>query len=182
MSRAIDDLLHEHDAILFALGILDDMVQRVSSGQPSSTDDIAAFLGFLKEFADKCHHGKEEGFLFPALTAAGIPEQGGPVGVMLHEHAQGREAIAQMEASLHPTLDLARFTSAARGYADLLRAHIDKENTILFPMAEKALLSQQLDELFEKFEGHEENVIGAGRHEELHGLLKGLRQKYRTEA
>lgn len=181
MSRAIDDLLHEHDAILFALGILDDMEQRVSSGQPTSTEDIAAFLGFLKEFADKCHHGKEEGFLFPALTAAGISLQGGPVGVMLHEHAQGREAIAQMEVSLHPTLDPARFSSAARGYADMLRAHIDKENNILFPMAEKALSARQLDELFDQFEGHEENVIGAGRHEELHGRLKGLHNKYAAQ-
>lgn len=44
--------------------------------------------------------GNEESFLFQALTAAGIPEQGGPAGGMLHEHPQGREAIAQMEASL----------------------------------------------------------------------------------
>ncbi len=82
---------------------------------------------------------------------------------------------------MHPTLDPARFTSAARGYA-VLRTHIDKENNILFPMAEKALSAQQLDELFEQFEGHEDNVIGAGRHEELHGLLKGLREKYRAQA
>ncbi len=183
MSRAIDDLMHEHEAILMALGILHDMDQQFAAGQ-SPADmkvDLAAFIGFLKEFADKCHHGKEEGFLFPAMTAAGVPDQGGPVGAMLSEHAQGREWIRQMDASLQPSLDAARFSSAAHGYTDLLRSHIKKENEILFPMAEKVLSPEKLDELFEAFEGHEENVIGAGRHEELHGLLKGLRTKYQTK-
>jgi hemerythrin-like domain-containing protein len=37
-------------------------------------------MGFLKEFADKRHHGKEEGILFPALVEADIPEKGGHIG------------------------------------------------------------------------------------------------------
>ena len=104
MSQAIDDLMHEHEAILFALKILEAIGQRLDAGRPTDSEDIAAFIGFLKEFADKCHHGKEEGILFPALVAAGIPEQGGPIGVLLAEHVQGRDWIRQMEASLHPAL------------------------------------------------------------------------------
>jgi len=52
------------------------------------TKDMHDFIGFLKEFADKCHHGKEEGLLFPALIQAGLPEKGGPIGVMLADHAR----------------------------------------------------------------------------------------------
>lgn len=184
MSRAIDDLKHEHDAILVALGILQDMDQQLTAGQGRADmkADLSAFIGFLKEFADKCHHGKEEGFLFPAMTAAGIQDEGGPVGAMLNEHAQGREWIRQMDASLQPTLDAARFSSAARGYTELLRSHIQKENEILFPMAEKALTPQKLDALFEAFENHEATVMGPGRHEELHALLKSMRAKYRSPA
>ena len=64
-----------------------------------------AFIGFLKEFADKCHHGKEEGLLFPAMVAAGIPDKGGPIGVMLAEHTQGRQFIRDMEESLSTVVD-----------------------------------------------------------------------------
>ncbi len=190
MSRATDDLRHEHDAILAALGILQNMDQQLNAGQTTASAataelsaDIQAFIGFLKEFADKCHHGKEEGILFPTMTAAGSPGHGGQgasVGDLLKEHEQGRERIKQMEASLQPKLDAARFSSAARGYAEVLRSHIQKENEILFPLADKTLSPEKLDELFEAFEAHEENVIGAGRHEELHGMLKGLREKYRV--
>ncbi len=182
MSRAIDDLMNEHDAILSALKILRAIAQRVAAGQPTEAEDIAAFIGFLKEFADKCHHGKEEGILFPALVSAGLPEQGGPVGVMLDEHAQGREWIRQMASSLAPALDAAAFTRAAQAYDSLLQAHIQKENNILFPMADKLLSAGQLEEIYEAFEAHEAHVIGAGRHEQLHALLKNLKGKYLTAA
>ena len=182
MSRPIDDLMHEHEAIRFALQILENFERRIASGQAVETDDLAAFLGFLKEFADKCHHGKEEGILFPALVAAGVSQQGGPVDVMLDEHVQGRRWIAQMEASLSPRLDLDGFAKAARGYREMLLAHIQKENEVLFPMAERVLPPEELELIFARFEAHEAQVIGAGRHDQLHALLKGLRAKYMPAA
>jgi hemerythrin-like domain-containing protein len=177
MSRAIDDLKHEHDAILSALGILDAMTGKLGGKKPPTSDDLRGFLGFLKEFADKCHHGKEEGILFPAMVKAGIPEQGGPVGQMLAEHAEGRKLIKAMEAAADP-VDARAFAEAAGGYAGLLRSHIAKENQVLFPIAERTLPAPELDGIFERFEQHEETVIGHGRHEELHALLKDLKRRY----
>ena len=177
MSKAIDDLRHEHDAILSALGILDAMAGRLGGKKSPTGDDLRGFIGFLKEFADKCHHGKEEGILFPAITKAGIPEQGGPVGQMLAEHAEGRKLIKAMEAAVDP-LDGRAFAEAAAGYAGLLRSHITKENQVLFPIAERTIPAPELDVIFEHFEQHEETVIGHGRHEELHALLKDLKRRY----
>lgn len=178
MSKAIEELRHDHDAILSSLSILDAMVGKLGKPDAPSADALKSYLGFLKEFADKCHHGKEEGILFPALTGAGLPSQGGPVGVMLHEHVEGRELIQQMEKAAAGSVNAAAFSAAARGYAELLRAHIAKENDVLFPMAERLLPSDQLDQIKARFVQHEETVIGHGRHEELHALLKELKQKY----
>jgi hemerythrin-like domain-containing protein len=178
MSQAIDDLLHEHEAILAALEILEAMVARMESGVAAEPQHLAGFVGFLQEFADKCHHGKEEGLLFPALVAAGVPERGDPIGVMLAEHVQGRGHIQEMLASLGAATDEPRFAGAARAYAALLRAHIEKENGVLFVMAERLLSAATLDLLYEGFERHEEQVIGHGRHEELHGLLEDLHRRY----
>jgi hemerythrin-like domain-containing protein len=178
MSRAIDDLRHEHDAILSALGILDALVEKLGGKHPPTGEDLRAFLGFLKEFADACHHGKEEGILFPALVKAGIPQQGSPIGQMLAEHVQGRSFIKAMEAASGQVVDGTAFATAARGYATLLRSHIAKENDVLFPIAERTLPAPELDGIFERFEQHEETVIGHGRHEELHALLKDLKRRY----
>ena len=178
MSKAIDDLRNEHEAILGGLKILDSVADRVKTGTPVDMPDVASFLGFLVEFADKCHHGKEEGILFPAMTAAGVPEQGGPIGVMLAEHAQGRELIARMKAAMADGPGPGNFAQPAEEYAALLRAHIQKENGVLFPMAEKVLDAPKLKRIYEGFEEHESKVIGHGRHERLHAMLEELSRKY----
>ena len=88
MSQAIDDLRREHDAILSALDILD-RIEVEAKQSTAATGDIAAFISFLKEFVDTCHHGKEEGMLFPALTRAGASEREASVPTLLSEHEQG---------------------------------------------------------------------------------------------
>jgi hemerythrin-like domain-containing protein len=181
MSKAMDDLKNEHEAILSAIQILERMIADMEKAPSVNTKDMHDFIGFLKEFADKCHHGKEEGLLFPALIQAGLPEKGGPLGVMLADHAQGRQFIREMEEALSPQVDLVKLAQAAGGYAALLRNHIQKENMMLFPMTEKMLTETQLEQLYEGFEEHEEKVIGQGRHEELHAMLKILQEKYPAE-
>ena len=96
MKQATQDLRNEHEAILFVLNIMKEM-------ERSTTYDDAAMLrwygevvDFLKVFGDRCHHGKEERFLFPELVRKGVRQENGPVGVMLDEHAQARELIAGM--------------------------------------------------------------------------------------
>jgi len=107
-----------------------------------------------------------------------MPKQGGPVNVMLSEHVEGRTFIKEMEkASSGTTVDTKAFAEAAQGYASLLRAHVDKENNVLFPAAEGLLASPELERAYGKLEEHEETVIGHGRHEELHAMLKEMKQK-----
>jgi hemerythrin-like domain-containing protein len=178
MSKAIEDLRHEHEAILFTLRVLDKMIGLIDEGRPIDSADPAAIVGFLKEFADKCHHGKEEGILFPALEKAGVPREGGPVGVMLREHEAGRARIKAMEAAISGGGGLPAFASGAREYVGLLRAHIEKENEVLFPMAERAIPASELESIYERFEEHERVVIGAGRHEELHAMLDDFDRRY----
>jgi hemerythrin-like domain-containing protein len=178
MSAAIDDLKGEHEAILSSLRILAAIRLRIDRKLDIEKRDIWNLVTFLKDFADTCHHGKEEGILFPALVKAGIPEKGGPVGVMLAEHAQGRTLIKAMNAAATGAPDYPKFITAASDYAALLAAHIDKENSVLFPMAEKALDAETFARIRGAFEQHEQKVIGAERHAELRELLRKLEQKY----
>jgi hemerythrin-like domain-containing protein len=157
---------------------LDQITVDISKGSKPDKSDLNNFIGFLKEFADKCHHGKEEGILFPALIKAGMPEKGGPIEVMLSEHMQGRNFIKEMEHATTIGPDYKAFGDAASKYSSLLVNHIQKENNVLFPMAERTLDKRRLEQIYGAFEEHEEKVIGHGRHEELHGILKELKAKY----
>ena len=178
MSEAIEDLKHEHEAIISSLGILDQIAAGIGKGLKPDKSDLGNFIRFLKEFADKCHHGKEEGILYPALIQAGMPEKGGPIEVMLTEHTQGRNFIKAMEHAIAIGPDHKAFADAATKYSSLLVNHIQKENNVLFPMAERTFDKKRLEQIYRAFEEHEEKVIGHGRHEELHQMLKELKIKY----
>ncbi len=178
MSKAIDDLKREHEAILFTLRVLEKMIALINEGKLKEKGDPLAIVGFLKEFADKCHHGKEEGILFPALEKAGVGKEGGPIGVMLGEHELGRGYVRNMERASKTEGGLPEFALEAGKYVALLRLHIDKENGVLFPMGERLLESAELEGIYERFEEHERDVIGAGRHEELHAMLDEFDKRY----
>jgi len=179
MKTASQDLIHEHKAILIALNVIENIVERIKSNEEIDSKDIEDLLGFLKVFADKCHHGKEEGFLFPALEKVGIKKENGPIGVMLSEHEQGRNLIKRMQESIADNkINKNAFIDAGTEYVTLLRNHIKKEDTILFPLSDARLsVSEQKQQLID-FENLEENVIGKGMHEELHALLGKFKNKY----
>jgi hemerythrin-like domain-containing protein len=132
---------------------------------------------------DKCHHGKEEELLFPALENVGVSNRGGPIEVLLKEHQQGREYVQAMNAALGKYMRGDRsvvndFVKSAKEYINLLNQHIDKENGVLFPLAETHLSEQEQAKLWKGFEMIETKKIGVGKHEEFHKILENLESIY----
>jgi hemerythrin-like domain-containing protein len=178
-----EDLTNEHNAIKVMLSIMNKIAENINTNKNLDIRDIENIVDFLKTFADKCHHGKEENALFPALIKAGIPKENGPIGVMLYEHTVGRGYIKEISTGAenykknHPKSDELIATSLTN-YVNLLKNHIQKEENVLFPMANKVLSEQTQNEIFEQFERIEEVVVGHGVHEQYHELLKQLKNKY----
>jgi hemerythrin-like domain-containing protein len=134
MPTPTDVLRDEHRVILLALDLLEAAAIRLARGLPLPDGWWPEIVAWLRAFADKNHHAKEEASLFPALVKAGVPSDGGPIGVMLEEHARGRALVTAMEAGEPPTRAV-----KAREFVALLREHIDKENDVLFPLADAVL-------------------------------------------
>jgi len=181
--KATDELKKEHQGIELMLRVLEAVAEKFNRGEKIDTVHLDGILEFLSVFVDKCHHGKEEEFLFPALEAVGVQREGGPIGVMLSEHEQGRKLVKRLKDAV------SRFKSGDAAAADgirrivneydvLLTQHIEKENTVLFPMAESKLDSSLDAALFESFEQLERERIGVGKHDEFHALLELLRGTY----
>jgi len=177
MHRATEILQEEHQVIERGLALLERVTRKLAQAESLEPERIAQLLQFFGEFADRCHHGKEEGILFPELERRGIPVEGGPIGVMLMEHEMGRGFIRQMRqcaADLSKEEARRSFREAAYSYISLLRAHIEKEDTVLFPMADGVLDTEGHKKLVERFDQHEKEEIGEGAHLRLLGLLSEL--------
>ncbi len=180
----IDELKAEHRGIETALAVLESIADRIaSSGDPETHRDAEALIDFFKTFADTCHHGKEENVLFPALERVGVLRQGGPIGVLLDEHDLGRSHIRSMATALNELRDdhqgpTVEFEKHAQGYIQLLRRHIEKEDQVLFQMADQRLTEEQETELTDGFERIERDIIGEGKHEQYHAMLDDFKEKY----
>jgi len=180
MGKATADLKKEHEAILHVLNILEKMTRNNFMDTETLLDYYDEVVYFLKIFADKCHHGKEENYLFTELVNKGIPQSGGPVGVMLEEHEEGRMYISIMSESVKAR-DIEAFKSGASKYTNLLRNHIEKENTILFAEADKLISEDEQNNIFLKFEEYEETVIGSGVHDKLHLMIHTWAEVFAAE-
>lgn len=167
-------LRHEHDVILKVLDGIEREVAGIRSTGRHDPATIGKIVEFIREFADRCHHGKEERHLFARLVERGMAKEGGPVGVMLREHDLGRGfvAAAAAEIALPGGGNSAHVADALEAYVELLRAHIEKENEVLFPMADRMLADQDQAELAAAFERVERDEMGDGVHEKFHAFAR----------
>jgi hemerythrin-like domain-containing protein len=120
MTTPTDTLREEHVVILRALDALAGAAERLATGRALPAGWWEEMIAWLRAFADRNHHGKEEESLFPAMLKAGAPSPGGPIDVMLDEHVEGRALIQAMASG--PPGERAR---TAQRYVEFLRDQID---------------------------------------------------------
>ena len=74
MNKCVDSMMQEHELIVEVLAALQAMAEKLAAGKEVARQDVADFGRFFRDFADKCHHGKEEDRLFVKMVEAGFPE------------------------------------------------------------------------------------------------------------
>ena len=184
MSDAIMLLMNEHRVIDRVLDCLDRYAAAIRAGDSVERGDLAKFVRFVREFADTKHHSKEEKILFPALQENGFPRDSGPVAVMLYEHDVGRELVAQLHsaASALSNEELwnnpAPIIQAASRFTQLLRQHIQKEDNILYPMAQSRLPQAAYDSVCKQCDELEQQHAASGLRQELEKLAAELCERY----
>lgn len=181
--KTTDILRSEHTIILNVLQALETIAQADAKSGGLDLASAGEALEFLRNFADHCHHGKEEDHFFPALARRGLPRSVGPLAVMVADHEKGRALLTRMSQAL----ELARagnsgaadqFRISALLYVDLMRDHIAKENDVLFPMGDAMLSADDETVLVEEFERMEHLDMGEGTHERFLDLAERLCSRF----
>lgn len=172
-------LMHEHQIILMVLDGAEREAQRIEETGSVRAGTVSEMLDFFQNFADKCHHSKEEDLLFVKMEEAGMPVEGGPIAAMLYEHGEGRRLVRAMSQALPRAAegDAVATAAVARdllAYVRLLRAHIRKEDNVLYPMADRLLTAEDQQALMEGFDRVEAEEMGEGVHEKYHQLAHKL--------
>jgi hemerythrin-like domain-containing protein len=162
-----ETLHHEHTYILKVVNGLSALADRLRAGGAVEPGTLREAVEFMRSFADRCHHGKEEDLLFPAMEAKGVPESGCPLGALREEHVKGRAAVAALAEATEAY-------AAEGGHEPVLQAidrifalypnHIWKEDQMVFPMVARLFGAEERARLARRFEDVEE-AMPAGLHE-----------------
>ena len=173
-------LVAEHEMIERAMDVLKAELGGLKAGQSASLK-LQRSVDFLLQFGDKMHNSKEERFLFPLLGQRGVPVEGGPIAVMLAEHAAERELLGRMQLLL-PDLaelageDLERFIAEGMKYLEVRANHIWKENDVLYAMGRKVLDENDNTALLESFRGIDRDSYGPDADRLFAEMLSELEQ------
>jgi len=181
MDTATKNLENDHVYILRLIDVMEQMVLTVST----EIKHIEMVVNLIKNYADGFHHAKEEKLLFPLLVTKGFSNEQGPVAVMLHDHTEGRLFVKGMSEEIdnYKRGDVSSLTELyeyMQGYIDLLRAHIGKENNVLFRMADKTLTPEEQKGLLMSFAAVEESLYSKGQLDRFIDEIEGLGVIYRS--
>lgn len=158
IKSATKNLEDDHIYILQLTQIMD----KISGMSSPDIFHMESIVDIIRNFADGIHHAKEEHAFFPLLSQRGFSMQNGPVAVMLNEHIAGRNFVKGMAESIDSYKagngeSLARIFLNMKGYAELLRSHIAKENNVLFKMADRVLSDTDQKDLAGRFTSQDNN-------------------------
>ncbi len=143
-------LSKEHENILKVITALIEESDKLEKGGQIDKKFFEKAIDFIKNYADKFHHAKEEDLLFVEFNKVNSDLHCNPVEQMLYEHELGREFVKGMAESLI-TSNKENIIKNARGYADLLKEHIFKEDSILYPLVEEVFDKDTRIRLLKKF-------------------------------
>ena len=133
-------LVDEHESIMKVLEVIQKMFDHGVDKTKINIDHVESIVDFIKNFADKYHHMKEEDVLFIELEKNGMSWDNGPVRIMLMEHDEGRSYVKKVEEAIESfkagdASSIEQMEINLKSYCNLLSSHIYKENNILYHRA-----------------------------------------------
>jgi hemerythrin-like domain-containing protein len=163
MITATKNLENDHVYILRLI----DVMEKIVRTSHSEVNNLETVVNLIRNYADAFHHAKEENLLFPLMATKGFSKEQGPIAVMLHDHLQGRNFVKAMSEEIETfkmghKAALSKIYKNMEGYIELLRAHIAKENNVLFRMADNVLSEKEQQDLLTEFAKVEKSNFGGG--------------------
>jgi hemerythrin-like domain-containing protein len=174
-------LADEHQLILRMIALVEKNTALMEEGKFRNWQFFLDAVEFIRHYADRFHHAKEEDVLFIELVKNGMPEKQSPIEAMHMEHDQGRMFVRTLEEAAEKALaggtgQLPVIAENAKGYAALLRDHIDKEDNILYPLAERVLPEEVRPGMLRAYEDAEAKTPG------LEEKYRQMVEKYEQQA
>jgi hemerythrin-like domain-containing protein len=179
--RPTDTLAKEHALVILATKAAEQEVRYMRDTSEYRPEVIDELVDFFQYFTEGCHDPKEENLLFARMRARGLPGDTGILAEFYREHQEFHTRLRDIEHWLRTmkktgTGEVPELAVRLDGYLKLMRAHVAREEELLFPMADELLTAEDQEELARGFDSIESEEMAVGvrqRYSELAQLLAG---------
>lgn len=181
---AINLMMDEHKNIKRALVILRNMCIAVLNHEDIDYNDFNTMIDFIRNYADKHHHNKEESILFKKMKEElGEKSVNAPLSGMYIEHDYGRLFMRNLEDAVNRVKmndmdSRVDIIANAIGYADLLNRHIDKEDKVIYTFAKRSLSEKTLNDLDNQCDNAEKEAQGKNFQQKYVKIIEDMEKKW----
>ena len=175
-------LMIEHRLIERLITILEEMVRDVEARHAVSPVAVDAAVDFIRTYADRTHHGKEEDILFARLRTKELDAYDRKIMEELDaEHSTSRRNVSELVAAK------AAFAGGDRSQVGTIKekltfvvsfypVHIAKEDKDFFIKTQRYFTSAELDGMLADFEAFDRGM-GKEKYDALYEKMKANLQR-----
>jgi hemerythrin-like domain-containing protein len=150
-------LMIEHRLIERMIGIIKRTLSQIEKKEKIDPVFVDTTVDFIRTYADRTHHGKEEDILFRDLKKKGLSEEDERLmNDLIQEHVLGRKTTKQLIDANDRYRNgdksaLAEIAAHLSSLADFYPKHIKKEDKIFFPAARRYFSEQEDQAMLDEF-------------------------------
>lgn len=145
LSPPLLKLIDEHKLIKRVLALIPGISEKLDLSKADHREWILSIVDFIKNYADKFHHAKEEDILF-----AHFDQSIDIIQVMLNDHITGRACVKAMLEAVEEQ-NTAKAKENLVSYGELLTEHIQKEDEILYPWMDRNMDMNTIGKMYSQF-------------------------------
>ena len=153
----VEALMQEHRVIERMIAPFQREAARLEQSKKVNPKFVETAVDFIRTYADRNHHGKEEGILFHALSQKKMSEEfAALMKTLIEDHVQARKLTARLDQAgisyVNGNVDSWRdVAEALKGLAALYPVHIEKEDKRFFLPAMEYFSPEEREAMLREF-------------------------------
>ena len=169
-------LMIEHRLIERMIALIKKEIERLQESSTANPVFIDTAVDFIRTYADRTHHGKEEDILFRVLAKKDMSSKDKKImDELVQEHVFGRKTVGELVKAkeMHFMGDqkaLGIVIHKLSVIVDFYPKHIEKEDQIFFPAAMEYLSREEQQEMLQKFLEFDRRMI----HEKYKAVVEDM--------
>jgi hemerythrin-like domain-containing protein len=130
-------------------------------------DLVTDMIEFFRYFGEGLHDLKEEGLLYSRLHKRGMTSEDEPLEQLLSEHEWSRSQLDVLQDTVNDIKNgdtglIRQLSAQLREYIEVMRLHMDVEETEFFDLVSHYLTQKDLDELTDEFDAAHDDEVDEG--------------------